>query len=62
MTYFVLSAHQKVLFYTAIATVIVQSICVYYFIENKANFKIENCLGYLFFSCIAFFYYYKMAV
>jgi hypothetical protein len=60
MTYFVLSDSQKVLFYSAMSAIIVQTCCVYYFIEKKDKFELDKCFGYLFFSSIAYFFYYKM--
>jgi hypothetical protein len=62
MTYFVLSEAQKILFYSAMAAITLQTGCVYYFTVKKDKFEMDKCFGYLFFSYIAYFFYYKMIV
>jgi len=60
--FFNLSKTQKILFYSAIIAIIAQSMCIYYFIENKNKFDIKNCLFYLVFSSFAYIFYFKLVI
>ena len=42
-----LTQNQKVLFYSAIISIIVQLICVYCLLESRESFKINNCICYI---------------
>ncbi len=57
-----LSPNQKVLFYSAMTAIIVQVCCVYYLLESKKSFKINNCICYILFSSIAYLFYYKIVL
>lgn len=59
---FILSKSQKVLFYSAIISIIVQILCVYCLIGEKNKFKFDKCFGYLFFSVFSYLFYYKMVL
>jgi len=54
-----LTPNQKVLFYSAMTAIIVQICSVYYLLESKKSFKINNCVCYILFSSIAYLFYYK---
>jgi hypothetical protein len=55
-----LSNLQRVLFYSAMVSILVQIVCIYYLVESKKNFNINNCCGYFIFTCIGLLFYYKM--
>ena len=57
-----LTQNQKVLFYSAMISIIVQLICVYCLIESKDSFKINNCILYVIFSAVAYLFYYKIVL
>jgi hypothetical protein len=57
-----LTQNQKVLFYSAMISIIVQLVCVYCLIESKDSFKINNCVCYIIFSSIAYLFYYKIVL
>jgi len=57
-----LTPNQKVLFYSAMISIIVQLVCVYCLLESKESFKINNCICYLVFSSIAYLFYYKIVL
>lgn len=61
---FVLSQSQKILFFSAMAAIIVQIICVYCLQDenSKGSFKIDKCIGYLLFSALSYIFYYQMAI
>jgi hypothetical protein len=61
---FTLSKSQKILFFSAMAAIMVQIMCVYCLQDDnsKENFKIDKCIGYLFFSALSYIFYYKMAI
>ncbi len=60
--FFNLSKTQKMLYYSAMIAIIAQSFCIYYFIENKNKFNIKNCVLYLFFSALAYIFYFKLVI
>ena len=62
MKYLNLTKTQTILFYSAIISIIVQTICIYCFFESKKKFQFDKCLGYIFFSAISLLFYYKMSV
>jgi hypothetical protein len=59
---FNLTQNQKVLFYSAIISILVQLVCIYCLLESKKSFKIHNCICYLFFSSTAYLFYYKIVL
>ncbi len=61
---FILSKSQQILFYSAMAAIMVQIMCVYCLQDenSKDNFKIDKCVGYLIFSALSYIFYYKMAI
>jgi hypothetical protein len=46
------------------AAILVQIICVYCLQDEgeKGDFKMDKCIGYLFFSALSYMFYYKMAI
>ena len=60
--FFNLSKTQKILYYSAMMSIVAQSFCIYYFIENKKKFNINNCIFYLLFSSLAYIFYFKLAL
>jgi hypothetical protein len=61
---FTLSKSQQILFFSAMAAIIVQIMCVYCLQDDssKGTFKIDKCLGYLIFSALSYIFYYQMAI
>ena len=61
---FTLSKSQQTLFFSAMAAIIVQIMCVYSLQDDKAkeSFKADKCCGYLIFSALSYIFYYKMAI
>jgi len=57
-----LTANQKVLFYSAMISITVQICCIYCMLESKKSFKINNCIGYILFSSVAYLFYYKIVL
>ena len=57
-----LTPNQKVLFYSAMISIIVQLVCVYCLLESKESFKMNNCICYIIFSSIAYLFYYKIVL
>lgn len=57
-----LTQNQKVLFYSAMISIIVQLVCVYCLLESKETFKLNNCIFYIIFSSIAYLFYYKIVL
>lgn len=60
--FFNLSKTQKILYYSAMIAIIAQSLCIYYFIENKNKFNMKNCFLYLLFSALAYVFYFKLVI
>ncbi len=61
---FTLSKSQQILFFSAMAAIMVQIMCVYCLQDDssKENFKTDKCVGYLIFSALSYIFYYKMAI
>jgi len=61
---FTLSKSQQILFFSAMAAILVQITCVYCLQDegSKGDFKMDKCIGYLFFSALSYIFYYKMAI
>ena len=57
---FHLSPLQKILFYSAIISIITQSISIYILIDNKTRFNIFKCVCYIIFYTIALLFYHKI--
>lgn len=57
---FHLNPLQKVLFYSAIISIITQSVCIYIFIDNKQKFNVYKCICYIIFYTIALLFYHKI--
>ena len=57
-----LTQNQKVLFYSAMISIIVQLFCIYCLLESKKSFKIQNCIFYILFSSMAYLFYYKLVL
>jgi len=61
-TIFKLNETQKILFYSAMTAIVVQIVTIYFLIEEKKSFKFDKCLYYLFFSAIAYLFYYQIVI
>jgi len=61
---FTLSKSQQILFFSAMAAILVQITCVYCLQDenSKGDFKMDKCIGYLIFSALSYIFYYKMAI
>jgi hypothetical protein len=57
-----LTQNQKVLFYSVMISIIVQLVCIYCLLDSKESFKINNCMGYILFSAVAYLFYYKIVL
>ena len=57
-----LNKTQKRLLYTAMSAIIVQNICIFYFLEDKKTFKCGYSFGYILFSTIAYIFYYRLVI
>ena len=57
---FELTSSQKILFYSAMTAITFQSLCIYYF--KSKDFNLKNCFFYLFFSAIAYIFYFKLVI
>lgn len=57
-----LTQNQKVLFFSAMTSIIVQLVCVYCLLESKESFKMNNCVFYIVFSSFAYLFYYKIVL
>lgn len=55
-----LTPTQKILYYSAMISIIIQIISIYCLMDSKENFKIYNSFFYLFFSSISYLFYYKI--
>jgi hypothetical protein len=53
---------QKILFYSAMSAIIVQMLCIFCLLDKKQEFKLDRCLGYIFFSAIAYIFYYQLVI
>jgi hypothetical protein len=61
---FILSKSQQILFFSAMAAIMVQILCVYSLQDetSKECFKLDKCIGYLIFSALSYLFYYQMAI
>ena len=53
---------QKLLFYSAMSAIVVQMLCIFSLSEKKHEFKTDRCFGYIFFSAIAYVFYYQLVI
>ncbi len=53
---------QRLLFISAMISIIVQIICIYCFLDAKQKFDLHYCFGYLIFSALAYICYYKLVI
>jgi hypothetical protein len=56
-----LSETQKILFYSAMSAIIIQILCIFCLLDKK-KFKFDSCLGYIFFSALAYICYYQLVI
>ena len=61
---FTLSKPQQTLFFSAMAAIIVQIMCVYCLQDesSKGCFKLDKCIGYLIFTALSYLFYYQMEI
>jgi hypothetical protein len=53
---------QKILFYSAMSAIIIQILCIFCLIDKKQEFKLDSCLGYIFFSALSYICYYQLVI
>ncbi len=53
---------QRILFVSAMVSIVVQLICIFCFISEEQKFNLYYCFGYLIFSAIAYICYYKLVI
>ena len=53
---------QKILFYSAMTAIITQILCIFCLLDKKQEFKLDRCVGYIFFSALAYICYYQLVI
>ena len=59
---FELTKNQKILFYSAMISIIFQLISIYCLIDSKKSFKFDKCFLYILFSSLAYLHFYKIFI
>lgn len=62
MNQFNLNNTQRILFISAMISIIVQLVCIFCFLDSNQKFDLYNCFGYLIFSAFAYICYYKLVI